>query len=236
MLVILIRTIILYIGIIVMLRILGKRQLGELEASEFVLTLLISDLASVPMQDIGTPLLHGFIPILIMVGMEFLITFGVMKSLKFRGLICGKPSIVIRNGIIDQKEMDRSRISVDELLEELRTKNVTDLSQVKYGILETSGELSTILFSEYLPLTARDMQINKQNPGLPVVMINDGRLIRKNLPLRNVDESWIRGRLAKQKKPSGKPLGCSDVFLLTVDEMGNVYLSEKETDQKERKS
>jgi hypothetical protein len=119
LLVILTRTIILFLGIIIVLRVLGKRQLGELEASEFVITLLISELASVPMQDIGTPLLHGVIPILTMVSLELLFTFGVLKSLKFRVLICGKPSLVIQQGKIIQKELSKSRISVDELLEKL---------------------------------------------------------------------------------------------------------------------
>jgi len=223
MLVILIRTLILFFGIFAIMRILGKRQLGELEASEFVITLLISELAAVPMQDIGTPLLHGVIPILAMVSLELLFTYGIIKSLRFRILLCGKPSIVIQNGRIIQKELLKSRISVDELLEELRSKNVTDISQVKYGILETSGDLSVILFSQFNPVTAGDMKVNPPDTGLPVVVINDGKLLQNNMKIRNVDSDWIKKYLRSKKMPEMR-----DIFLMTIDDLGNIYVSEKE--------
>lgn len=223
MLVILIRTLILFFGIIAIMRILGKRQLGELEASEFVITLLISELAAVPMQDIGTPLLHGVIPILTMVSLELLFTYGIIKSLRFRVLLCGKPCIVIQNGRIIQKELIKSRISVDELLEELRAKSVTDISQVKYGILETSGDLSVILFSQFNPVTAGDMKLNPPDTGLPIVVINDGRLLQNNMKIRNVDSDWIKKYLRSKKMPEMR-----DIFLMTIDDLGNIYVSEKE--------
>jgi len=226
MLVILIRTLILFIGIIITMRILGKRQLGELEASEFVITLLISEVAAVPMQDIGTPLLHGVIPILTMVSLELLFTFGIIKSLRFRVLLCGKPSVVVQNGRIIQKELLRNRISVDELLEELRAKNVTDISKVKYAILETSGDLSVILYSRFNTATADDMNQNPPDTGLPVVLINDGKLLQKNMEVRNVDREWVENCLKNKKMPQVR-----DIFLMTVDDLGNVYISEKEKRQ-----
>jgi uncharacterized membrane protein YcaP (DUF421 family) len=223
MLVILIRTVVLFLGIVAIMRILGKRQLGELEASELVITLLISELATVPIQDIGTPLLHGVIPILTIVGLELLITFGIIKSLRFRLLLCGKPSIVVQDGKIIQKELLRSRISVDELLEELRAKNVTDISQVKYAILETSGDLSVILYGRFRPVTVGDINIETPDTGLPIAVISDGKYLRENMKIRNVDPAQVE-KFLKDKKMSGK----RDIFLMTIDDLGNIYMSAKE--------
>jgi uncharacterized membrane protein YcaP (DUF421 family) len=176
------------------------------------------------MQDIGTPLLHGLIPILTMAGLELIFTFGIMKNLKFRILICGKPSLVIQQGKVIQKELVKSRISVDELLEKLRLKDVTDISQVKYGILETSGDLSTILYSKYSPVAVSDMNLSRQDNGLPIAVVNDGKLLEHNMRIRNVDESWVRDYLQKKNAP-----GHKDIFLMTIDDLGNVYISEKES-------
>ena len=167
MLVVLCRTVILFVLIIISMRILGKRQLGEMEPSEFVIALLISDIAAVPIEDNGTPLMYGVVPMFALISLELLITFGVMKNLRFRVLLCGKPSIVVQNGKIIQKELLRSRITVDELIEELRGKDVTDISKVKYAILETSGELNVILYADHKPATVSDMNIKVEDTGLP---------------------------------------------------------------------
>ena len=131
----LLRTIILYILIIAGVRLMGKRQVGELEPSELVLSLIIADLASVPMQDYGIPLLTGIVPILTLLSVTMILSVLTMKSVRFRALLCGRPSVVVRNGAVDQREMAKNRLTVDELLEELRIQGYTDLSVVKYAIL-----------------------------------------------------------------------------------------------------
>ena len=145
------RTIILYIFIIAGIRLMGKRQVGELEPSELVLALLIADLAAVPMQDFGIPLLTGLIPILTLLCITMALSVLTMKSIKFRAVLCGRPSIIVENGKLRQGEMKRNRFTVDELMEELRMKGVTDLSTVKYAILETNGQLSVLPFAAQKP-------------------------------------------------------------------------------------
>ncbi len=223
MLVIFFRSIILVTCVLIALRILGKRQIGELETSEFVVTLVISDLASVPMQNIGTPLLHGIIPILTMVGLQFLITFGILKSIRFRTLMSGKPSIVIQEGEIKQSELKKSRLTIDELLEELRTQDVLDLSTVKYAILETGGDLSVIKYADLRTVTVKDMGIHTEEKGLPIILISDGRYLDENIEIRNITRKWVDNYLIKNKLPDHK-----GIYLMTLDESGKVYISLKE--------
>ena len=137
---------------------MGKRQVGELEPSELVLSLIIADLASVPMQDYGIPLLTGVVPILTLLSLTMILSVLTMKSVRFRALLCGRPSIVIQNGSLDQREMARNRLTLDELLEELRGKGYTDLSAVKYAILETNGQLSVLPYANQKPPAARDLK------------------------------------------------------------------------------
>ena len=217
-----VRTIILYLLIIVGIRLMGKRQVGELEPSELVLALIIADLAAVPMQDFGIPLLSGIIPILTLLSVTMIISVLSMKSIKFRAIICGRPSIIVENGKLHQREMAKNRFTVDELMEELRMKGVT----VKYAILETNGQISVLPFADQKPPIAKDLNVAPEEAGLPVVIINDGRILNHNLKLRGYDSGW----LMKQLKAHGakKP---EDVYLLTADEMGRVYFALKE-DQK----
>ena len=133
------RTVILYFLIMIGLRLMGKRQIGELEPSELVLTMMISDLATVPMQDFGIPLVNGVIPIVTLLAMSMLLSCVSLRNVRFRTLICGKPAIIIRNGKLQQDAMRHNRLTLDELFEELRTQGVTDISDVKYAILETGG-------------------------------------------------------------------------------------------------
>ena len=195
------RTIILYLLIIAGIRLMGKRQVGELEPSELVLDLIIADLAAVPMQDFGIPLLAGIIPILTLLCVTMILSVLTMKSIKFRAIICGRPSIVIENGRINLREMRRNRFTVDELNEELRMLGVTDFSTVKYAILETNGRLSVIPFANQKPVTAEQMNVFPEDVGLPAVIINDGRLLEHNLKVHRVQ----------------------DVYLLSVDEKNRIY-------------
>lgn len=218
-----VRTIILYLLIIVGIRLMGKRQVGELEPSELVLALLIADLAAVPMQDFGIPLLAGIIPIFILLCMTMIISILTMKSVTFRALLCGRPSIIVENGKLHQREMAKNRFTVDELMEELRMKGVTDISTVKYAILETNGQISLLLFSEEKPPAAKDLHVTVEEAGLPMVLINDGRVLEHNLKTRGYDRAWLNKQLKSHgaKKPE-------EVYLLTADEQGRVYFAHKE--------
>ena len=218
-----VRAVILYLLIIAGVRLMGKRQVGELEPSELVLSLIIADLAAVPMQDFGIPLLAGVIPILTLLALTMLLSVLTMKSLGFRALLCGRPSVVIRRGEIDQGEMRRNRLTVDELLEELRSQGYASPAGVAYAILETNGQLSVLLRAEEQPATAGQQGLRPEEGGLPVVLINDGRVLTRNLRRRGLDEAWLDGQLrARHIRRS------ADVFLLTVDEGNRVYLAERE--------
>lgn len=219
----LIRTVILYILIIAGVRLMGKRQVGELEPSELVLSLLIADLASVPMQDLGIPLHAGVVPILALLSLTMILSVLTMKSIRFRTLMCGRPSIVVRDGKVDQREMRRNRLTVDELLEELRGQGYTDLAGVKYGILETNGRLSVLTCADQRPATARQLGLESRETGLPVVIVSDGRVLQDNLKRRGLDLAWLDKRLAEHGCPDFR-----DVFLLTVDEAGGVYFVPRE--------
>lgn len=219
-----IRTIILYLILIIGLRLTGKRQIGELEPIELVLTLLLSDLASVPMQDFGIPLLNGLVPIVTLLSLSTLFSYFSMRSMRFRSLVCGEPAIIIREGKLLQDVMRHNRLTLDELLEELRGQGISDLNDVKYAILETSGQLSVLLRSDRQPVTAR--QLNREvedDVFLPTVIINDGRLLRSNLKEIGLDEAWLQQQLCEQHLAS-----THDVFLLSVDSSGNVVCLPKE--------
>lgn len=217
------RTVILYILIIAGIRLMGKRQVGELEPSELVLSLIIADLASVPMQDFGIPLLAGVVPILALLAMTMILSVLTMRSVRFRALLCGRPSIIIREGKVDQREMARNRLTVDELLEELRGQGYTDPSTVKYAILETNGQLSVLPFAAQKPPTAQQLGLETEQWELPLVVVSDGRLLEHNLTQLGRDRAWLDKRL--------KEGGCSDpkqVFLLLADRGGKVYLTRKD--------
>lgn len=218
-----IRTIILYLLIIAGVRLMGKRQVGELEPSELVLALIIADLAAVPMQDFGIPLLSGIIPIMTLLCITMLISILSMKSIRFRALICGRPSIIVENGKLHQREMAKNRFTVDELMEELRMKGITDISTVKYAILETNGQISVLPFSNQKPPSAMDMNTPVDEGGLPIVIINDGRLLDHNLKRRGYDQVWLEKQLQLHGAKKAE-----EVYLLTADEMGRVYFARKE--------
>ena len=207
------RTIVLYLTLILGVRLMGKRQVGELEPSELVLSLLIADLAAVPMQDFGIPLLSGVIPILTVLAVTMLLSVLTMKSIRLRALLCGRPGIVVRDGKPVQREMRRARFTVDELMEELRMKGYTDLSKVKYAVLETNGQLSV------LPLS----QTPAEDRGLPVTVVSDGRVLDANLRAAGRDRGWLDAQIAAFGLADAR-----DVFLMTVDELGGVYLCPKD--------
>ena len=224
----LIRSIILYVVIIAGIRLMGKRQVGELEPSELVLSMIIADLASVPMQDFRIPLLAGLIPILTLLALAMILSVLTMKSVRLRRLLCGRPSLIIREGVPDQREMARNRLTVDELLEELRGQGCTDLAKVQYAILETNGRLSVLLYPDQKPPTCRQLGVAAESGGLPLVLISDGRILQNNLQTLGRSEDWLRAQLTAR--------GCSgpeSVFLLVCDRSEAIYLAEKEPAGKE---
>ena len=223
MLIALFRTVVLYLLIILGIRLMGKRQVGELEPSELVFTLLIADLAAVPMQDFGIPLTRGVIPIVVLLCVTLLLSLLTMRSIKFRAFICGRPGIVVRDGKVCQAEMEKNRFTLDELSEELRIQGYSDISKVKYAILETNGQLTVLLNAEEQPVTAAQMGLKPKDPGLPALIISDGRLLEDNLRKRGLDDKWLDKQLAHHHVRRVK-----DVFLLSVDEQGTVYFAEKE--------
>lgn len=209
------RTIILYLLLIAGLRLTGKRQIGELEPIELVLTMLLSDLASVPMQDFDSPLINGVVPILTLLALTTLLSYISFRSGRFRSLICGEPAIVVRYGKLQQRAMRHNRMTVDELLEELRGQGVTDLKDVQYAVLETSGQVSVLLRSQAQPVTPRQLSLNVTEPLLPVLLINDGRLLRDNMKKMDVDDAWLRKQLKREHLTDP-----SQVFFLSLDQGG----------------
>ena len=223
--IIFIRTLIVYTALLVLLRLLGKRQLGEMELSEFIVASLIADLAANPLQDIGMPLLNGLIPIVTLFCCELLISALTLRSIRLRAFLFGKPSLLIDHGKIVQKEMGRNRFTLDELMQELRSLGVRDIAAVEYAFLETNGKLSVLQYASQSPPSADDLHLSVVNCGFPRILISDGRLIRENLQKCGFEEKW----LMKQIKPYGGNI--ADIFLMTVDDASRVYCVQKEKKQ-----
>ena len=223
MAIVLVRTLIIYFSLLLVLRLLGKRQLGEMELSEFVVAALIADLAAHPLQDMGIPLLNGLIPILVLFCCEVLIAGLSLKSIRLRSLIFGKPSLLIVHGKILQKEMYKNRFTLDELLQELRAQGITDLSTVDYGVLETNGRLSLILSPAERAVTPGQMGLICPAEGYPSIVISDGRVLEANLRHLGLDRAWLEKQLRARGVSSPR-----QVFLMTADESGTVYYAAKE--------
>ena len=218
------RTVILYFLIILGLRLTGKRQIGQLEPIELVLTMTLSDLASVPMQDFGIPLLSGVIPIVTLLSLSTLLSWCSMRNLRFRSLACGEPAIVIRSGKLQQRDKQQNRQTLDEILEELRIQGISDITAVKYAVLETSGQLSILPYPDTQPATPRQLGVAvADDVTLPTVLINDGRLLEKNLKQAGLNGTWLCRQLETRHIRH-----TQDVFLMTIDENGQVVLIEKE--------
>ena len=216
------RTILLYLVLIVVIRLMGKRQIGQMEASEFVVTMLIADLASIPMQDGGIPLLSGLVPILTVLGMELILSGCSMRSVFFRKLLCGKPVILVENGKILQNSLRRTGVTLDELTSHLRQKDVLDIRTVQYAILETDGNLSVFPYPQTRPASAAEAGIQTQTQHFPVTIISDGRLLRENLSLLNKDTEWVENVLREHHTD------LPSTWLFTADASDKILLLKKE--------
>lgn len=223
MLICFIRSILLYILLILAIRLMGKRQIGEMEPSEFAIALLIADLAAVPMQDTTTPLLAGVIPIFTVLSIELLLSVISYHCIPFRRLLCGKPVILIEDGKIVQENMKKTRLTTNELLEHLREQAISDLATVKYAILETNGQISALLYPEYQPVTIRDAGMKPSNQlELPITLISEGSLLSNNLKISGKSREWLNNVL-KQHHCS-----VSQVYLFTLTQSGGICLIKKE--------
>lgn len=217
-----IRTIALYLVLIAVIRLMGKRQVGQMEPSEFVVTMLVANLASIPMQDSGIPLFSGLVPILTVLGIELVLAFLSMKSLWVRKILCGKPVILIENGNVMQQNLRKTRVTMDELTGHLRQKDVLDLKSVQYAILETNGELSVFPYPKERPASAKEAGIPAGKQYLPLTVVSDGVVMMENLQKAGKDEAWLQKVLQQQDAT------VKNTWLLTVDGSDRVVFYRKE--------
>ena len=206
-----IRTVFLYGILIAVIRLMGKRQIGQMEPSEFVVTMLVANLASIPMQDSAIPLFSGLVPILTVLGVELILSDLSLRSIHLRKLLCGKPVILIENGRILQQNLRKTRVTLDELTGHLREKDVLEIPSVHYAILETNGNLSVFPYPQERPATAREAGVETGDQSLPLTIISDGKLLEENLRKSGKDRRWVEKILSQNKTP------LEETWLLTVD-------------------
>lgn len=217
-----IRTLLLYVLIIFAIRMMGKRQISELQTSELVVTLLISNIASIPMQDTDQSMLSGIIPILVLLVCEIVISFFMLKKASFRRIICGKPIVVINDGKIDQKEMRILRMSTEDLYEQLRQKDVFNIEDVAFAIMETNGNLSVLKKPENETVTAKQMGIKTTDKGLQTVIISDGEVAHSSLEFCGLDEEWLYSVLNRENTK------INEIFIMTADKRKTYQIIKKE--------
>lgn len=216
------RTILLYLVLLGCVRLLGKRQIGQMEASEFVVAMLVADLAAIPMQDVAIPLYSGLVPILTVLGAEMILAGLSLRSIRLRKLLCGKPVILIENGRIIQNNLRRTRVNIDELMGQLRLKDVLDVRTVQYAILETNGSLSVFPYPGEVAPSAKDLHVHPTERTLPVTVVSDGCLLEDNLALTGRDRQWLLNTLGDYRAT------VAGTWLLTVDKQGHVLWLGKE--------
>lgn len=221
MFVVILRTVLIYFFLVLIIRLMGKRQIGQLQPGELIITMLISEIATIPIEDTQEPLLHAFVPILLLALLEIGTSFAALKFIRMRSVFQGHSIVVIKNGKLDYKQLRRLRYSVDDLLESLRSKDVFDIEEVQYAIIETDGSLSVLLKPEYRTATVNDVNAEPDSKGLPRILISDGRMIDAQIEKSVMSREEVVKLLKKHK------LGRKDILLLTVDEYGNVNIIKK---------
>lgn len=218
MFIVLIRAIILYFIVVFIMRVMGKRQIGQLQPFELVIALMVSELAAMPMQNTSIPLFHGIIPIITLLVLQVFISTLQLKSEASRIIFCGKPSILIEKGKININELKNNRLNLNDLLEELRLKEYYNIEDIEYAILETGGQISIIPKSELEAATRKDLNIKTIQNKLPVTLILDGKVNNKNLKTINKDKSWLDSQLKKHNI-----LSSDQVFLALLDSDGKLF-------------
>ncbi len=214
MAVVLIRACILYVIITLSLRLMGKRQLGELQPSELVVTILISNIAAIPVEDSSVPMLMGVVPILTLVSLDVIVSAIMLKFPKFRKLIIGSPRVIMSEGVIMQKEMKRLRYTVDDLVEAMREEQIFDINEIYYAIVETTGKIHFLKKKDYQNAEKADIGCGGSSSDPPAVIIRDGREDEEQLNSMGLGMGWLRQQLREQQ------LGIKDVFLMTADRNG----------------
>ena len=222
MLITFVRAIVLYVVVLIVMRLMGKREIGQLQPFELAISIMIADLASIPMTDTGIPISNGIIPILGLLVMHLLISVINLKSLKAREIICGKPSILVYRGKIDEKVLKKERFTINELQERLRGKNVINLGDVEYAILETSGEVTVIQKPEKRNTIPEDFNIIPDYEGIPYDLVVDGNIMEKNLKSIGKDYKWLEKQVEKfHMRPE-------DALVVTLDGKGQIFCQKKE--------
>lgn len=212
--IVLIRSLILYIVVIFGVRLMGKRQLGELQPSELVITILISNIATLPLEDPDIPLIIGILPILSLVCYEVIMSWGTLRSLRLRRMISGRPKIVIRDGQIEQATLRDLRLSIDDLMTALRSNQIFDPGEVQFAIVETTGTISVYPKSDYRPVTRGDIQLKKKSIDPTVAIIQDGCVMNRSLAMIGKNKAWLEQKLSEHH------LTADEVFLMMGDANG----------------
>lgn len=223
MFIVMLRTIILYFIVVFTIRIMGKRQIGELQPFELVIAIMVSELASIPMQDTRLPLSHGVIPIITLLILQVLISSLELKNEFARTVFSGKPSIIISSGKIDIMELRNNRYNINDLLEELRLQGYYNIEDIEFAILETSGQLSIIPKTELKPITKKDLNIKTSQDDLPVTLILDGKINLNNLKFINKNKSWLLSQINKNNI-----LSPDKIFIALLDSNGKFFFQLKE--------
>lgn len=222
MLVTFFRSICLYIIVLIVMRLMGKREIGQLQPFEFVIALMIADLAATPVANTGIPITNGIVPILGLLFMNLLISGLNMKSMKIRKWICGKPSILIYRGKIDEKQLKKERLTINELQERLREKDINNLGDVEYAILETSGQISVIQKPAKRQTIPEDFQIEPEYEGISYDLVIDGKIMNENLKILNKNYNWLKKEVGKfGYKPE-------QALIVTIDGKGQLFSQRKE--------
>jgi len=218
---IILRTLIVFAIIVAGLRFTGKRQIGQLQPFELVVTLLLAEMASSPIENPGKPFWSALVPIITLLAVQIFLAYITLKSEKLRALVCGTPNIIIKNGIIQRQELKKLRYNLNDMLEQLRAKDMPNVDDVEFAILETNGHLSVLPKSQKRPVTPSDLNIPTKYEGIPYTLIMDGHVMHENLKKINLDLTW----LAEQLKPSA--LDAKDVFFAYIDTQGNFKFQPK---------
>ena len=219
-----IRAGIIYFFIILAVRLMGKRQVGELKPHELVITILLSAIPVIPLEENSMPLANCIVPILLFISMEIIVSVLSMKSIWFRNLVQGRPIFIIRNGKLDQKKLRQMRFTIDDIVDALRQKDIFDISEVRDAVVETNGTISVLPKAQYRPLTPNDVNLNGEEKGMPVTIVMDGKPVSEYFNEYKVKDSEIELVLQTVNKEVSK------ILLLTIDDDGNTFLIEKRKD------
>ena len=225
MLISFVRTVMLLVAVIAAVRLMGKRQIGQLQPSELVITILLSQIAATPMQDNDLPMLNTVVAILVLAGTEILLSVIGLKSIKAREFLEGKPVIIINDGVLDREQLKRLRYTADDVAEALRQKDIFDISQVEYADAETNGAISVLLKPDFRAVSTGDLKIKAPDNGMPFAVISDGKIIEEGLKLSGMKHKTL------QKRLSEKALKSEEVFYMTIDKNGNSVIINRGNDK-----